>query len=135
MEYRNVPTICPYCGTGCRLYLEVLDGQIVGVYPDQTHPVSEGKLCVKGWNAAGFVHHKDRLTSPLMRKGGGLVEVSWEEALDRIAGELKRVRDEHGPDAIGVLGSAKATNEANYVLQKLARAVLGTNNIDHCARL
>ncbi len=135
MEYRNVPTICTYCGTGCGLLLEVLDGQVVGTYPDYAHPVSEGHLCIKGWNAGAFVHHPDRLTKPLFRKGNDFVEVSWDEALERVAGELKRIRDQYGPDAIGLFGSAKATNEANYLMQKLARAVIGTNNIDHCARL
>ena len=135
MDYRNVPTICVYCGTGCGLYLEVLDGRIVGAYPDYTHPVSQGHLCIKGWNAGGFVHHADRLKTPLVRKGDYLVESTWEEALDRTASDLKRIRDQHGPDALGFMCSGKAPNEANYVLQKFARAVLGTNNIDHCARL
>jgi len=135
MEYRNVQSVCTYCGVGCGLFLEVLDGQVVGTYPDPSHPVSEGHLCIKGWNAAGFVHHAGRLKTPLIRKEGVLVEASWDEALDLVARELKRIRDDAGPDALAFLCSAKATNEANYVLQKLARAVIGTNNVDHCARL
>jgi len=135
MEYRNVLTTCVYCGTGCGLYLEVLDGQVVGVLPAKTHPVSEGKLCIKGWNAHAFIHHQDRLTKPLIRGNGRLIEAGWDEALDLVAERLTAIKEKDGPDAIGVLSSAKATNEENYLLQKFTRAVLGTNNIDHCARL
>lgn len=135
MEYRNVLTTCVYCGTGCGLYLEVLDGQVVGVLPAKTHPVSEGKLCIKGWNAHAFIHHQDRLTKPLIRGNGRFIEAGWDEALDLVAERLTAIKEKDGPDAIGVLSSAKATNEENYLLQKFTRAVLGTNNIDHCARL
>lgn len=135
MEYRNVLTTCIYCGTGCGLYLEVLDGQVVGTLPAKTHPVSEGTLCIKGWNAHAFIHHQDRLTKPLIRRDGCFIEVSWDEALGLVAERLAAIKEKEGPDAIGVLSSAKATNEENYLLQKFTRAVLGTNNIDHCARL
>ncbi len=137
MEYRNVLTTCIYCGCGCGLYLQVLDGQVVGTLPAKGHPISEGKLCIKGWNAHDFVHHPDRLAKPLIRdeKGGALREASWEEALDLVASRLNQIQAEHGPDAIGFLASAKCTNEENYLLQKLARGVIGTNNVDHCARL
>lgn len=135
MEYRNVLTTCVYCGVGCGLYLEVLDGQVVGVLPAKTHPVSEGKLCIKGWNAHAFIHHQDRLTKPLIRRDGRFIEAGWDEALDLVAERLTAIKEKDGPDAIGVLSSAKATNEENYLLQKFTRAVLGTNNIDHCARL
>jgi len=135
MEYKNILTTCVYCGVGCGLNLQVLDGRIVGVLPAPDHPVSEGRLCVKGWNAAGFVYSPERLTAPLIKKNGHLVEAGWDEALSLVAEKLLAVRDESGGRAIGVLASAKCTNEENYVLQKLARAVLKTNNIDHCARL
>ena len=137
MEYKNVLTTCIYCGCGCGLYLQVLDGRVVGTLPAKGHPISEGKLCIKGWNAHGFVHHPDRLTTPLIRneKGGPLRKASWEEALDLVASRLNQVQADNGPDAIGFLASAKCTNEENYLLQKLARGVLGTNNVDHCARL
>jgi len=135
MEYRNVPTTCPYCGAGCGLNLQVLDGRIVGVLPAKPHPISDGKLCIKGWNAAQFVHHPDRLTRPLVRKEGVLVETGWDEALSLVAQRLGAIRDESGPGAIGMLSSAKCTNEENYLFQKLSRAVIGTNNVDHCARL
>ena len=137
MEYKNVQTTCIYCGCGCGLYLEVLDGKVVGTLPVKEHPISEGKLCIKGWNAHDFVYHPERLTSPLIRdqKGGELREASWEEALNLVANRLSLIAEQDGPDAIGFLASAKCTNEENYLLQKLARGVIGTNNVDHCARL
>lgn len=135
MEYKNVLTTCVYCGSGCTLNLQVLDGELVGVLPDKEHPISRGRLCIKGWNAHGFVQHPDRLTTPLIRRGGELQEASWEEALSYVADRLSAIRDESGPDSIGFFSSAKCTNEENYLLQKFARAVIGTNNVDHCARL
>jgi len=135
MEYKNIQTICPYCGCGCALNLEVIDGEIVGVLPANDHPVGQGGLCIKGWNAHSFVQHKDRLTSPLIRGKGGFREATWDEAIRLVAERLAGFRDDFGPDSIGVLSSAKCTNEENYLLQKFTRAVIGTNNIDHCARL
>jgi predicted molibdopterin-dependent oxidoreductase YjgC len=135
MDYKNVLTTCVYCGCGCGLYLEVLDGRIIGVWPAKTHEIADGKLCIKGWNVDGFVYHKDRLKTPLIRKGGELVEASWDEALSLVAKKLGTIKAESGPNSIAFLSSAKCTNEENYLLQKLARAVIGTNNVDHCARL
>ncbi len=135
MNYKNVLTTCPFCGVGCGLYLQVLDGKVVGVLPDKSHPLSQGSLCVKGWNAHRFIYHKDRLTAPLIRKDGKLVEAGWDEAIDLVARRLSEIKSRHGPDSIAFLSSAKATNEENYLLQKFARAVIGTNNVDHCARL
>jgi len=135
MEYRNVLTTCPYCGTGCALYLQVLDGKVVGTLPVKGHPVSQGTLCIKGWNAHGFIHHPDRLTKPLIREKDGFREASWDEAYDLIASKFSALKEELGPDSMAVLSSAKCTNEENYLLQKFTRAVLGTNNVDHCARL
>jgi predicted molibdopterin-dependent oxidoreductase YjgC len=115
----------------------VLDGKLVGTLPVKEHPISEGKLCIKGWNAHDFVYHHERLTVPLIRnqKGGEVREATWDEALDLIASRLNLIVDQDSPDAIGFLASAKCTNEENYLLQKLARGVIGTNNVDHCARL
>jgi len=135
MEFKTVLTTCPYCGCGCGLLLEVLNGRVIGTLPSKTSPVNEGKLCVKGWMVHEFIHHPNRLTKPLMKKGGELKEASWDEALDFSAKQLKEIKERYGPDSIGVLTSAKCTNEENYLLQKFTRAVLGTNNIDHCARL
>jgi len=135
MEYKNIQTICPYCGCGCALNLEVIDGEIVGVLPVNDHPVSQGSLCIKGWNAHSFVQHEDRLRTPLIRENGGFRHASWEEAIALVAERLSKIKAENTPDSIGVLASAKCTNEENYLLQKFARAVIGTNNVDHCARL
>ena len=135
MEYRNVLTTCTYCGAGCGLYVQVLDGEIVGVLPAKEHPVSQGRLCIKGWNVTAFVNHPDRLTTPLVRRGDHFEQASWDEALALVAEKFASIRDESGPDSLGFLASAKCTNEENYLMQKLARAVIGTNNVDHCARL
>lgn len=135
MDYKSVLTTCTYCGCGCGLYLEVMDGRIINTLPSKTSSVNEGKLCVKGWNVHEFVQHPTRLTRPLIRDNGKLEPSSWDAALDRAAGEIKRIKEEHGPDSIAFLTSAKCTNEDNYVLQKLVRAAIGTNNVDHCARL
>lgn len=135
MSVEHVLTTCPYCGTGCNFFLQVVDGRLVGVVPCKTDEISLGRLCIKGYNAHAFVQHRDRLTDPLMREGGQFRKATWDEALDKVAGELRRIRDRYGPDSIAVLASAKCTNEENYLFQKLARAVIGTNNVDHCARL
>ena len=135
MEYKNVQTICPFCGCGCGLNLEVVEGEIIGVLPANEHPVGQGSLCIKGWNAHSFVQHPDRLRTPLIRENGDFRPATWDEALSLIAETLVLIKTGHGADSIGVLASAKCTNEENYLLQKFTRAVIGTNNIDHCARL
>ena len=135
MEYKNIQTICPFCGCGCGLNLEVVDSEIIGVLPVSEHPVGQGSLCIKGWNAHSFVQHADRLDAPLIRKDGEFHKATWDEALRWTSEKLGNIKAEHGPDSIGILASAKCTNEENYLLQKFARAVIGTNNIDHCARL
>lgn len=132
---RDVLTTCVYCGCGCGLYLHEEKGRVVGSTASFNHPVSRNNLCVKGWHLHEFIHDQDRLTDPLMRKDGELVPVSWDEALDHTAKELGRIQESHGSNSLGVLSSAKCTNEENYLLQKFTRAVLKTNNIDHCARL
>jgi len=128
-------TVCPYCGTGCMMHLQSENGRLVGVEPSTTHPVSRGSLCVKGWNAFAFVGHPDRLITPLVRKNGALVPASWDEALGRVSDGIKSIQNEHGKDSVMFAASAKATNEENFLLMKLARRIFGTNNIDHCARL
>jgi formate dehydrogenase major subunit/formate dehydrogenase alpha subunit len=110
-------------------------GRLVGVEPVKGHPVSRGGLCVKGWNAFAFVGHPDRLTTPLARKNGVLVPVSWDEALETVVAGISSVQEQYGKDSMMFASSAKATNEENFLLMKLARRVFGTNNIDHCARL
>jgi len=131
----KVLTVCPYCGTGCGLNLLVENNRIVGAEPDPQHPVSAGELCVKGY--FGYQHLADnrRLTTPLIKKDGVFVPASWAEALDFVAQRLGEIKRDSGPDAFALFSSARATNEENYVAQKFARAVIGTNNVDHCARL
>jgi predicted molibdopterin-dependent oxidoreductase YjgC len=135
IEDRRVVTTCPYCGVGCSVDLGVRGNRIAGVRAGVHGSVNGYSLCVKGRFGLDFVHHPDRLTRPLLRRGEELVEVSWDEALDEVAARLAAILDESGPDAVAFLSSAKATNEENYLLQRFARAVAGTNNIDHCARL
>jgi predicted molibdopterin-dependent oxidoreductase YjgC len=128
----EVLTTCCYCGVGCSMYLGVRDGKIVSVRGDRDGKANKGKLCVKGrFGIFEFVQHPDRLTSPLIRGENGQVASSWDEALELVADKFRAYQ----PDEIAVIASAKCTNEDVYVTQKLARAVFGTNNIDHCARL
>jgi formate dehydrogenase major subunit len=132
---RVTRTTCPYCGVGCELEVGTRDDRIVQIRPALDAPVNKGHLCVKGRYAFAFVDAADRVTSPLLRDGERWREVSWDEAVGYVATRLAAIRDKAGPDAIGVLGSARATNEDNYVAQKLARTVIGTNNVDCCARV
>ncbi|RKY64424.1 MAG: formate dehydrogenase subunit alpha [Candidatus Latescibacterota bacterium] len=132
---KAVLTTCPFCGCGCRYYLLVRGEKVVGVSPAPGDPVSEGRLCVKGWNSFQFINHPERLKRPLVRDGGGFREASWDEALELVAERLSGIKERHGPDSLAFLSSAKCTNEENYLMMKLARAVFSTNNVDHCARL
>lgn len=132
---KKILTTCTYCGCGCGFYLQVREDEIVGVSPSENHPVSRGRLCVKGWNVFEFINHPARLQTPLIKKNGCFREASWKEALRLVADKLTGIKSKFGADALGVLSSAKCTNEENYLLMKFTRAVLGTNNIDHCARL
>ena len=138
-DFRKIPTTCPYCGVGCTIELNVKDNRIVRVSPAADGVVNHGQLCVKGKFGLDFVHSPDRLTTPLIRDGkkgdGKFREASWEEALDLVANKLAEIKSQSGPDSLAVLSSAKCTNEENFLLQKLTRAVLNTNNVDHCARL
>ena len=135
MDCKIVPSICSYCGTGCGVLFLVVDGKLVGTMPMKTHPVNEGKLCIKGWNLHEYVNSFIRLKSPLIKKDGRFQKCSWDEAIGFTAQRLRNIVQEHGPDSVGVLVSAKMSNEENYLAQKFARAVIGTNNVDHCARL
>ena len=134
-EVERTQTTCPYCGVGCQFNLLTKDGKVVGVEPVKGG-VNNGLLCVKGKFAYHFINHGARLTEPLIRdEKGCLVPATWEEALDRIAAKIESVKTQFGPDAIAGFASARATNEDNYLFMKLMRAAVGTNNIDHCARL
>lgn len=131
----RVLTTCIYCGCGCGLYL-VSDGKkLTGAYPSRNHPVSRGSLCVKGWNSHEFSNSAERLTTPLIKRDGKFVQAGWDEALSLITEKLTGFKDKYGPDSLAFLSSAKTTNEENFLMMKLARAVFKTNNVDHCARL
>ncbi|MBI4770202.1 MAG: molybdopterin-dependent oxidoreductase [Chloroflexi bacterium] len=150
---RIVPTTCPYCGVGCQIDLHLRGGLIYRANGRRDNLVNHGNLCVKGRFGYDYVHAPDRLTQPLLRREEGrrkkeegrgsaaaglfpsFTPTTWDVALDTVAGELGRLRDQYGPDSVAVLTSAKCTNEENYLLQKFARAVIGTNTVDHCARL
>jgi predicted molibdopterin-dependent oxidoreductase YjgC len=135
MDFKLIPSTCSYCGTGCGVLFQVMNGRLVDTLPMKTHPVNEGKLCIKGWNLHEHVVSDKRLTSPMLKKNGQLQEASWDDAIQTAVEKLKAIIEAHGPDSVGVLASAKITNEENYLVQKFARAVIGTNNVDHCARL
>ncbi|MGZ4690695.1 MAG: formate dehydrogenase subunit alpha [Acidimicrobiia bacterium] len=128
-------TTCPYCGVGCEMDVGSRDGSIVTVVPALEAPVNQGHLCVKGRYAHGFTAAPDRCTQPMLRDGSEWRAVSWDEVIAAAATALRRARDTYGAEAVGVLGSARATNEDNYLVQKLARVGLGTNNVDCCARV
>lgn len=133
---KTVRTTCSFCGVGCQMDLHVQNNKIVKIDgADRNLPPNNGMLCVKGRYGFEFVGAPDRLTTPLIKKDGKQVPVSWDEALDLVAEKLTGIKEMHGADAMGVLTSARATNEDNYIAQKFTRAVLKTNNIDHCARL
>ena len=149
-EDKTVDSICPYCGVGCQLTYYVKDNKIVRV-EGRDGPANEGRLCVKGRYGFDYVHHRQRLTKPLIRKAGVpksadfvmdpdnplavFREASWEEALDLAAGKLREIRDGRGPQALAGFGSAKGSNEEAYLFQKLVRTGFRVNNVDHCTRL
>ena len=130
-----IQTTCPFCGCGCSICLEAKDGRVVRVMPGKESSVNKGTLCVRGSYGCDFIHSPDRLTKPLVKRDNTFEEVSWKEALELVATGFKRVKDERGSDSLAVLGSSKCTNEENYLLQRFARSVLGTNNIDNGGRL
>ena len=128
---REVKTTCVYCGVGCGIYLGVRGNTIVSVRADRENPVNRGSLCVKGRFGYDFINHPERLTTPLIRKNGTLVQATWDEALELVAQKFSQYRGAR----FATLSSAKCTNEENYIIQKFTRVVMGTNNVDHCARL
>ncbi|MGC9514251.1 formate dehydrogenase subunit alpha [Methanocrinis sp.] len=129
-----VPTVCPYCGAGCGFFISVERERATGIEYMPDHPVSEGALCSKGNAALEILHHQERLTTPLKRKGEGWAEISWEEAVDLAAKGLGDAIKKHGSESIALLASSKCSNEENYLIEKLAR-LLGSPHVDNCARL
>lgn len=133
-DVKKVRTTCSYCGVGCQLYLHVKDNRVISVTGVNVKP-NFGSLCVKGRFGYDFVNDPGRLKTPLIKENGKFREASWEEALDLVAEKLGSIKKASGPDSIATLCSARITNEENYLAQKFTRAVIGTNNVDHCARL
>ena len=133
-ETKKVRTTCSYCGVGCQMDLIVKANKVVGVEP-AFDGLNNGLLCVKGKFGYKFINHSDRLKTPLIKKNGEFVEASWDEAYRLIVSKIKETKEKHGAEAFAGLTSARCTNEENYLFQKLFRAIIGTNNVDHCARL
>lgn len=128
-------TVCTYCGVGCNLEVSTVNGQIKSIQAPYDAEVNKGHTCLKGRFAFKFYDHKERLRTPLIKRDGKFVEATWDEAYDYIANKLYEVKSKYGPDAIGGISSARCTNEENYLMQKFIRTIIGTNNIDSCARV
>lgn len=139
VQYGNPATtirsVCAYCGVGCEIETGVKNGRITGIHPARNAPVNKGHLCVKGRYSWEYNYANDRLTQPMIRRNGRWEVVPWDEAISYCAQRLQATAKEYGPDSIGIIGSARATNEDNYLIQKFARLVIGTNNVDNCARV
>ncbi len=134
-DLKKESSICIYCGVGCKIdFFKNKGGQLVRALGHPDGP-NQGHLCVKGRFGFDFIQKPARLSKPLIRENGAFKEATWDEALDFVAARLKEIKAQHGPDAVAALTSAKCTNEDNYLMQKFMRAMVGTNNVDHCARL
>ena len=134
-EMEKESSICIYCGVGCKIdFFKNREGRLVRAMGNVSGP-NEGHLCVKGRFGFDFMQGEGRLTKPLIKKEGEFREATWEEALDVVSGRFREIKKKNGPDALAALTSAKCTNEDNYLMQKFMRVVIGTNNLDHCARL
>ena len=137
-QRKKTESVCNFCGTGCAIEFESEDNKIVAVNASTRSPSNSGNLCVKGRFGMDFIQSSERLTKPLIRRGGKgapLEEATWDEAIAYVARRLNEIKAKHGPHKIAALTSARVSNEDNYVLQKLIRCAVGTNNTDHCARL
>ena len=134
-DVTRVKTTCSYCGTGCNFFLKVRDDKVIGVASDFDAPVNKGNLCIKGRYGYDFIHHKDRITTPLIKEGDGFREASWEEALELCATKFNQLIKDYGEDTVGGFSSSRCTNEENYLLAKWVRTAVGSNNVDNCARV
>jgi len=130
-----VKSICPYCGVGCGIEIESKNGKVLKILPQKDHPLSKGKLCIKGSFLKEVVNSKERLKFPLLNKGRSFKKISWKEAINLVAEQFSRIKKTYGSNSIGIFASTKCTNEENYLLQKFARVAIGTNNIDNPTRL
>jgi len=131
----NVPTVCSFCGCGCSILLQTRDNRVMSVRPNTENSVNGVSLCVRGHYGHDYIHSAERLTVPLIKEKGSFKEASWDDALDLIAEKLSDIKKQSGPDSIGIFGSFRCTNEENYLIQKFARAAIGTNNISNSARM
>ncbi len=134
-EQARVHTTCSYCGVGCSLTLHIGDGQVYEVSSDNPYGLNQGNLCAKGRYGFDFIHHPDRLKTPLIRRNGELEPAGWDEAIELVGRRFSEIKQQHGGKAFGTLLSGRCTNEDNFLLQKFTRAILNNNNLDHCARL
>ncbi len=132
---KTTRTICTYCGVGCNLEVSTINDDIVSIRAPYEAEANGGHTCLKGRYAFQFYNHPDRLRSPMIKRNGSFVKASWDEAYDFIVEKLTHIRNEHGADAVAGISSARTPNEENYLMQKFMRAVIGTNNIDCCARV
>ena len=133
-KVNKTKTVCTFCGVGCSFEVWTKDRHILKVQPVSDAPVNGISTCVKGKFGWDFVNSEDRITKPLIRQGDMFVEASWEEALEVVASNMQHIKSEYGSDAFGFISSSKVTNEENYLMQKLARQIYGTNNVDNCSR-
>ena len=127
-------TVCTYCGVGCSFEVWTKDREILKVQPSHDSPANKIATCVKGKFSWGHINSDQRLTKPLVRKEGMFHEVEWEEAYKLLLTILKRIKEQYGADSLSFISSSKATNEESYLMQKLSRQVIGTNNVDNCSR-
>ncbi len=130
-----VRTTCSYCGTGCNFFLKVKDERVIGVESDFDSVVNKGNLCIKGRYGYDFIHHHERITTPLIKDGDNFREASWDEALSLVAEKFNGLIDTYGADTVGGFSSSRCTNEENYLLSKWVRTAVGSNNVDNCARV
>lgn len=134
-ELKKVRTTCGYCGTGCNFFLNVKADRVVKVTSDHDAPVNHGNLCIKGRYGYDFIHSRDRIKTPLVRKGDKFVRTSWDRAFDLIASNFRKIQKRYGLNAVGAFSSSRCTNEENFLLAKFVRTVFKSNNVDNCARV
>ena len=134
-ELKKVKTTCGYCGTGCNFFLNVKDDKVVKVTSDFDAPVNHGNLCIKGRYGYEFIHSRDRIKTPLVRRGDRFVKTSWEKAFDIISKNFKQIQKRYGTNSVGAFSSSRCTNEENFLLAKFVRTVFRSNNVDNCARV
>lgn len=133
-DRKKVRTTCPFCGVGCNFDLNVVGNKVVGVTPNENSTVNALSTCIKGRFHIDLITSEDRITKPLIKRNGVFEEATYEEAMELVISKFKEIKNDFGSDALAGLSSARCTNEDNYIFQKLFRAALGTNNVDHCAR-